>query len=204
MKKIVVFAILLASFAMAHAKEGGTVHSITLPAVATTLADGEGRLATETHCGSCHSLDYIVMQPELSKDAWTGTVNKMRKVFGAEISDADAGGIASYLAANYGSEKKNPGAAASAKDPDPGKAAKGSGEESFKKYCISCHAGGGNIINPKKTLHRKDREANGVKTAADIVKRMRHPGPGMPTFDEKSVPDAESNAIARYVIDTFQ
>lgn len=204
MKKTAVFAILLAASVSANAKEGGTVRSITLPVVETTLADGEGKVVMMANCSSCHSLDYIVMQPKLSPDVWTGTVNKMRKVFGAEISDADAGVIASYLAMNYGTEKKSTAVTASGKDPTPGTATKLSGEESFKKYCVACHAGGGNIIMPAKTLHRKDREANGVKTAADVVRLLRNPGPGMPKFDEKSVPEAEAKAIAEYVIDAFK
>lgn len=204
MKKTAVFAILLALSVTAYAKEGGTVRSITLPAVETNLAAGEGKVLVTSNCSSCHSLDYIVMQPKLSADAWTGTVNKMRKVFGAEIADADAATIASYLAKNYGTGTKTEAAAGSGGDPAPKAAMKVSGEASFKKYCVACHSGGGNIIRPAKTLHRKDREANGVKTAADIVRLLRNPGPGMSKFDEKSVPEAEAKAIADYVIDAFK
>ena len=204
MKKTAVFAILLAVAVSAHAKEGGTARSIVLPVVETHLADGEGKVVATANCSSCHSLDYIVMQPKLSADAWTGTVNKMRKVFGAEISDADAAVIASYLARNYGTEKKGEAVPATGVDPASKTATKFSGESSFKKYCAACHAGGGNIIRPAKTLHLKDREANGVKTAADIVRLLRNPGPGMPTFDAKSVPEAEAKAIAEYIIDAFK
>lgn len=204
MKKTAVFAILLAVSVSAYAKEGETVRSITLPIVETPLADGEGKVVVTSNCSSCHSLDYIVMQPKLSPDAWTGTVNKMRKVFGAEISDADAGVIASYLAMNYGTEKKSATVDAPGKVPAPKAATKLSGEGSFKKYCAACHAGGGNIIRPVKTLQRKDREANGIKIAADIVRLLRDPGPEMPKFDEKSVSEAEAKAIAEYVIDAFK
>lgn len=77
-------------------------------------------------------------------------------------------------------------------------------KKEFTEHCAPCHKGGGNIVNPKKTLSKKDREANGVKTAADIVKLMRNPGPGMTKFDEKTVPDNEAKAIANYVIKTFK
>lgn len=205
MKKTAAFAILLAVAAVvsAYAKGSSTVHTIALPAVETKMADGEGKVVMTANCSSCHSLDYIVMQPKLSADQWAGTVNKMRKVFGADISDADAATIASYLAANYGPGAK-PAKAAPAKDPPAKTAMAPSGEASFKKYCAACHAGGGNIIRPEKSLHRKDREANGVKTAADIVHLLRNPGPGMPKFDEKSVPEAEARAVADYVIGAFR
>ena len=38
----------------------------------------------------------------------------------------------------------------------------------------------------------------------DIVDKMRHPGPGMMTFDETALPDAQAKAIAEYVLATFK
>ena len=82
-------------------------------------------------------------------------------------------------------------------------AAKDTGEAAFKKHCAMCHLDGGNIINPKKTLHKKDLEANNIKTEADIITVMRKPGPGMTTFDEKTVPNEEAGEIAKYIFKTF-
>ncbi len=78
------------------------------------------------------------------------------------------------------------------------------GEELFQKKCAVCHAGGGNIINPKKNLQKESLEANGIKTVDDIVAKMRNPGPGMAAFDEKSLPEAEAKAIAEYIQATFK
>ncbi len=77
------------------------------------------------------------------------------------------------------------------------------GEKLFMANCKVCHPDGGNIVNPKKTLHKADRDANGVKTVEDIMKRMRNPGPGMTKFDEKNYPDKDAKAIAEYVLKTF-
>jgi cytochrome c6 len=77
------------------------------------------------------------------------------------------------------------------------------GEEKFKALCAMCHPGGGNIVNPKKTLHKGDRESNNIKTTDDIIKLMRNPGPKMTKFNEKSVPEKEAQAIADYVLKTF-
>lgn len=85
-------------------------------------------------------------------------------------------------------------------------AAKGSlkvGEDKFKALCAVCHPDGGNIMNPKKTLHKEDREANNIKTVADIVGKMRNPGPGMTKFDKKIVSDKDAHAIAEYILKTF-
>ncbi len=81
---------------------------------------------------------------------------------------------------------------------------KKSGEALFKEHCSPCHADGGNIINPKKTLKKKDLDANNIKKAGDIVKIMRTPGPGMTKFDDKTIPDKDAKEIAEYILKTFK
>jgi mono/diheme cytochrome c family protein len=67
------------------------------------LKDAPGRAQVEANCGSCHSLDYVVMNsPFLDRNGWDGSVNKMIKVFGAPINADDAKAIVEYLSANYG------------------------------------------------------------------------------------------------------
>ena len=78
------------------------------------------------------------------------------------------------------------------------------GEAEFKEYCAACHADGGNIINPAKTLSKMDREKNGIKTTKDIIQIMRRPGEGMSMFDEKTLPDAVANMISEYIITTYK
>jgi cytochrome c6 len=86
-----------------------------------------------------------------------------------------------------------------------GRAAAGNnGEALFKQHCAVCHPDGGNIINPQKTLLKKDREAHNVKTAQDIIHNMRNPGLGMTKFDEKTVPDKDAKEIAEYILKTFK
>ena len=67
------------------------------------LKDAPGRAQVEANCGSCHSLDYVVMNsPFLDRNGWEGSVNKMIKVFGAPINADDTKAIVEYLSANYG------------------------------------------------------------------------------------------------------
>jgi cytochrome c6 len=88
-----------------------------------------------------------------------------------------------------------------------------SGESLFKEHCSPCHPRGGNIVNPKKTLHNRDLEANNIKTAQDIVKKIRNPQPlpthpqewaGMRRFDQKTIPDEDALKIADYILKTFK
>jgi mono/diheme cytochrome c family protein len=86
------------------------------------------------------------------------------------------------------------------------------GEELFNQNCSPCHPDGGNIFNKQKTLFRKDREKSGIKTAEDIVKKMRNPGAfdfhpdkwsGMKVFDQQKLSDADARKIADYILKTF-
>ena len=78
------------------------------------------------------------------------------------------------------------------------------GKAGFVKHCASCHADGGNIVNPEKTLKKADLEKNGVKSWEDIVAKMRNPGPGMTKFEEKDISEPEAKAIAEYVLTAFK
>lgn len=77
------------------------------------------------------------------------------------------------------------------------------GKKEFEEHCTVCHANGGNTINQAKTLKKKAMEANGIRTAKDIIKTMRTPGPGMTRFDESTISNREAKAIADYVLKTF-
>ncbi len=70
---------------------------------AIELKAGAGRELVQANCVACHSLDYIPMNsPFLDRKGWEGSVNKMIKVMGAPIAEADAKAIAEYLVQNYG------------------------------------------------------------------------------------------------------
>ena len=79
---------------------------IALPAAAEqqiNLKKAPGSDQVEANCQACHSLAYIPMNsPFLNAAGWTAEVNKMIKVMGAPIDDADAKAIIDYLAKNYG------------------------------------------------------------------------------------------------------
>lgn len=95
----------------------------------------------------------------------------------------------------------------------PGFSEEQTGEALFKANCASCHPEGGNILNAKKTLSKKDREANNIITAADIINKMRNPGPvpthpqewaGMKMFDNYKISDDKAQKIAEYILTTFK
>lgn len=76
-------------------------------------------------------------------------------------------------------------------------------KQEFEKHCAVCHPDGQNTINADKPLSKKSMAARGIKSAKDIVAKLRNPGPGMPRFDEKAIPDKEAKEIAEYILKTF-
>ncbi|WP_052464735.1 c-type cytochrome [Geoalkalibacter subterraneus] len=77
-------------------------------------------------------------------------------------------------------------------------------QQTYEKHCASCHPNGGNIINSEKNLKKASLEAKGIATAEDIVKIMRDPGPGMPAFNEQTIPEDLALDVGRYILDTFK
>jgi mono/diheme cytochrome c family protein len=79
----------------------------TPPPETAKLAPGPNLDIAQSHCGICHSVDYIATQPRNfanPRAVWTAEVAKMRKAYGAPMTDEDAAKIADYLTAAYGSD----------------------------------------------------------------------------------------------------
>lgn len=77
----------------------------TAPPETAKLAPGPNLEIAQAHCGICHSVDYITTQPRSFADpraVWTAEVAKMRKAYGAPLSDEDAAKVVDYLVAAYG------------------------------------------------------------------------------------------------------
>jgi hypothetical protein len=81
-----------------------STRTITLPQdhAYANLRPGPGLDATQAACRTCHSTDYIVMQPRGDAKQWEGVVTKMIKVYGAPISESEAQTIVRYLSSAYG------------------------------------------------------------------------------------------------------
>jgi sulfite dehydrogenase (cytochrome) subunit B len=107
--KIKILAAILLSLGIVCLAEAASSESnnlqkkITLPPEQVTLKPGTGQDKVLENCAICHSLDYITMQPRGSKAQWTGTVQKMIRVYGAAIPEDSASIIIDYLTSQYGS-----------------------------------------------------------------------------------------------------
>lgn len=96
----------LAAVALASAAAAAPV-AYAPPPEAAKLAPGPNLEIAQSHCGICHSVDYITTQPRNfanPRAVWSAEVAKMRKTYGAPITDEDAAKIVDYLVAAYGSD----------------------------------------------------------------------------------------------------
>jgi len=77
--------------------------TIELPPDSARLKTAPGSDAAAAQCGTCHSFDYVSMQPPGKPlSFWKAEVEKMKKVYGAPIPDDQIDPIAQYLAHAYG------------------------------------------------------------------------------------------------------
>jgi hypothetical protein len=101
------FASLLAIAAVSALSFGTVVAapvSYKLPDETAAFKPGPDLEVVQNNCTGCHSADYIATQPRGPKfktDFWQAEVNKMIRVYGAPINDADVPKIVEYLAATY-------------------------------------------------------------------------------------------------------
>lgn len=61
------------------------------------------------------------------------------------------------------------------------------GKKEFEKHCAKCHP-------------NKENIAKQIPTVKVIIERMRKPGPGMTSFDKKTISDKEATVIAEYIL----
>ena len=104
MRGFIVSSLLVAAAASAASAVAAADKTIPMPPdhPYATLQPGPGVEITRQQCASCHSSDYIVMQPRGNAKQWEAVVTKMIKVFGAPVSTQDAKTIVEYLARQYG------------------------------------------------------------------------------------------------------
>ena len=75
-----------------------------LPDETAAFKPGPNLEVVQGNCGSCHSADYVITQPQgpaFKKAFWEAEVAKMINVYGAPIDPADVPKIVEYLVQVY-------------------------------------------------------------------------------------------------------
>nr|YP_009122289.1 cytochrome c6 [Vertebrata lanosa]AJH66047.1 cytochrome c6 [Vertebrata lanosa] len=77
------------------------------------------------------------------------------------------------------------------------------GEQVFSQNCVSCHAGGNNLVNPAKTLSLQDLHDNSKDSVKAIINQVTNGANGMPVFSER-LSEEEITNVANYVLNQAQ
>jgi hypothetical protein len=83
---------------------------IKLPAETSRLLESPlpGYPLAQAMCATCHSADYLKMQPVSSRTYWKAAVTKMQKTYGAPIPEESMDALVDYLVKTYGNERAGP------------------------------------------------------------------------------------------------
>jgi mono/diheme cytochrome c family protein len=198
-----------------------SVRSITLPHFEPQLQLAPGRPAFLAACGCCHSALYVTMQPPFTRKQWEETVDKMTKVYGAQIAPEQRNEVIEYLLATEGLKKANSDdddfGSVSAKpalpdthsvpalqsSPDAMVYAKqiAAGEKLFIQNCAACHGAkgrGDGMVSA--VLWRKPKDLAATRFSLKLLSEVLwngKPGTAMPSW--RTFPEADLSALAAYV-----
>lgn len=199
------------------------VRSITLPHFEPELPLAPGRDEYLVVCVSCHSAQYVLMQPPFPQRQWEETVDKMVKVYGAQMDPSQRGSIVQYLVATHGPDSMR--APAGDEDADFASAAKpisrpdtapslnlaaegmehtkqvDRGAELFKQHCAACHGATGQGDGFVATaLLRKPKDLTATRFSPSLLSQVLwngKRGTAMPSW--RGLPQADLASIAAYV-----
>ena len=103
MKRIALAGLVLSGVALAVSVNAKPL-TYELPGETAAFKPGPNLEVVQGNCGSCHSADYVLTQPQgekFKKAFWEAEVTKMIKTFGAPINEADVPKIVEYLTTTY-------------------------------------------------------------------------------------------------------
>src|SRR5215831_5887329 len=75
---------------------------IRLPLETEAFKEDPGAEIANAHCLICHSVEYVSIQPPLSRSFWKSSVQKMQQKYGATIPEDQIERLVDYLTKNYG------------------------------------------------------------------------------------------------------
>src|SRR5579859_6066488 len=99
-------AVLTLSAVSAGAQQAPSLKSVSvdLPAGDRQFPGGPAADAINNNCTACHSPGMVLTQPNLSKAAWEGEVQKMINAYKAPVEQKDVPAIVAYLVKNKGAK----------------------------------------------------------------------------------------------------
>jgi cytochrome c551/c552 len=205
-------AIILAVVVIASVSRlGAEIITITLPPETGTYKVAPGVTLLSAQCLTCHSTEYVGMQPPLSLKAWTAEVTKMQQKYGAPIPTNQIPEIAAYLAVNYGTGIPPVTNAANAVT-TPAQTAPATAPSAAPMNivklatiygCLACHKMDAKVVGPayKDVRAKYQHDPDAIQK---IMDQIHHGGTGkwgsavMPPFT--AISDDEAKRLAEWIM----
>jgi len=156
-------------------------------------------------CLTCHSVEYVIMQPPMPRTFWKATVQKMQQKYGAPIPDDQVEAIVDYLTKNYGIATNAPAVSTPTTAQTSTQAAPASdGPKLAARYgCFNCHSTSIKVVGPPYREIAAKYKAD-ADSFAKIDQQIHKGGSGkwgsiiMPPFPQ--VTSAETKVIADWIM----
>jgi len=198
-----VAAICLTSFLVRGAQV-----EIQLPPEINAFKQDAGAELANAQCLICHSVEYVSMQPPMTRAFWKSSVQKMQQKYGAAIVDEQVDPLADYLARNYGAPTNGTAPTAIAQSQPrqaaPDRITAADGPQIAAKYgCLGCHNTSVKIVGPAyreiAMKYKSDPDA-----ATKVEQQIHNGGSGkwgpiiMPPFPQ--VTTAETRILTQWIL----
>ncbi len=187
---------------------------IQMPLETGVFAPGRHAEIANAQCLVCHSVEYVVTQPRLSRTAWKASLEKMQLKYGAQIPPEQVSPLLDYLVQHYGVENSNSIAQTSLPVPPPVRIPPVQDETlpeqrnqialATRYGCTGCHSSNVKIVGPAlKQIASKYKDD--PRAAEAIAQQITHGGGGkwgsvpMPPFP--AIPRSEVESLIRWILD---
>ncbi len=186
----------------------GAPVEIQLPPEVNAFKQDVGAELANAQCLICHSVEYVSLQPPMTRAFWKSSVQKMQQKYGAAIADEQVEPLADYLTRNYGASTNStvPMTIAQTKPrqtPPVGIPAADGPQIAAKYGCLGCHSASVKIVGPAyheiAAKYKADPDA-----AAKVEQQIHNGGSGkwspiiMPPFPQ--VTTAETRILTEWIL----
>jgi Cytochrome c551/c552 len=140
---IVTCGVLLGCLSRAAALE------IQLPPETAAFKQDVGAEIANGQCLTCHSVEYVVIQPPMQRAFWKAEVQKMQQKYGAQIPDQQVEAVVDYLTKNYGVTTNGTQTASVQASAASAQTHVADAQQIATKYgCLGCHNPAVKLVGP--------------------------------------------------------
>jgi sulfite dehydrogenase len=122
---------------------------IQLPPETVAFKQDFGAEIANGQCLTCHSVEYVVIQPPMQRAFWKAEVVKMQQKYGAQIPEEQVEAVVNYLTKNYGVTTNGTQTASVQTSAAAPQAHTADAQQIATKYgCLGCHNPSMKLVGP--------------------------------------------------------